>query len=158
MNKTPKSVARFRKKPVAIEAIQYTGDPASAYEISEWAHAGFPPEAGAIILNNVTHLSVRTLEGDMIAMPGDWIIKGIKGEFYPCKPDIFAATYEPADSAPAMPEDEVMEMALCESRRLVLRIGQAYRFVPMDGCATCETMKKEHDDAYGDARRRIEGE
>ena len=60
-------------------------------------------------------------------------------------------------SQPAMPADEVMEMALCESRRLVLRIGQAYRFVPMDGCATCETMKKEHDDAYGDARR-IEGE
>lgn len=55
--------------------------------------------------------------------------------------------------------EEVMEMALCESRRLVLRIGQAYRFVPMKGCKTCEEMKAEHDDAYAiDHARRIEGD
>ena len=42
---------------------------------------------------------IKTLEGDMVAEPGDWIITGIKGERYPCKPDIFAATYEPADDA-----------------------------------------------------------
>lgn len=55
--------------------------------------------------------------------------------------------------------EEVMEMALCESRRLVLRIGQAYRFVPMGGCKTCEEMKAEHDQAYGiDHARRVEGD
>lgn len=54
--------------------------------------------------------------------------------------------------------EEVMEMALCESRRLVLRIGQAYRFVPMEGCKTCEEMKAEHDQAYAiDHASRIEG-
>lgn len=55
--------------------------------------------------------------------------------------------------------EEIMEMALCESRRLVLRIGQAYRFTPMDGCKTCEEMKDEHDQTYSiDHARRIEGE
>ncbi len=42
---------------------------------------------------------IRTLEGEMEALPGDWIIMGVKGEFYPCKPDIFEATYEPAEAA-----------------------------------------------------------
>ena len=55
--------------------------------------------------------------------------------------------------------EEIMDMALCESRRLALRIGQAYRFVPMEGCKTCEEMKAEHDQAYSiDHARRIEGE
>lgn len=45
--------------------------------------------------------------------------------------------------------EDVWEMALCESRSLTLRIGQAYRFVPVAGCATCERMKREHDEAYG---------
>ena len=40
-------------------------------------------------------IAIRTLEGEMRAIPGDWIIRGVQGEFYPCKPDIFAATYEP---------------------------------------------------------------
>ena len=45
-----------------------------------------------------------TVEGDHTALPGDWIIRGVKGEFYPCKPDIFAATYEPA-TPPVMEEE-----------------------------------------------------
>ncbi len=45
----------------------------------------------------IDSLFIITLEGTMEAVPGDWIIKGVKGEFYPCKPDIFAATYEPAE-------------------------------------------------------------
>lgn len=54
--------------------------------------------------------------------------------------------------------EEILEMAMCESRRLVLRIGQAYRFVPMEGCKTCEEMKAEHDQAYAiDNASRIEG-
>lgn len=76
---------KFRKKPVVIDAIQWTGG--NIEEIGEflagvhWATAG----------RNVV---IPTREGDMAASPDDWIIKGVAGEFYPCKPDIFAATYE----------------------------------------------------------------
>lgn len=59
----------------------------------KWAH--FPSRR---------ELTIATLEGIHTASAGDWIIKGIKGEFYPCKPDIFAATYEPAEVAPPISE------------------------------------------------------
>jgi len=91
---------KFRKKPVVIEAIRWTG-----YNTRDVLLAVKPdlgpsemppgwwlkqPSAGEF------RLVIPTLEGEHEATPGDWIIKGIKGEFYPCKPDIFAATYEPA--------------------------------------------------------------
>lgn len=82
----------FKKKPVVIEARQLT-DIKTANEIARWCNA--QPYADG------THaIVVPTLEGDHraeIGGPGggDWIIKGVKGEFYPCKPDIFEATYEP---------------------------------------------------------------
>jgi len=94
---------QFRKKPVVIDAIQWTGAEQQIKEIFEMLgsndlpHApddphikpglGFTPADG--------NLSIPTLEGTMHARPGDWIIRGVKGELYPCKPDIFAATYEP---------------------------------------------------------------
>lgn len=89
----------FRKKPVVIEARQYTGG--NDYEIISWAHQGLHAMHNAIIAQSPGGLSVRTLEDrdnipSHFASPGDWIIKGVKGEFYPCKPDIFEATYEPA--------------------------------------------------------------
>jgi hypothetical protein len=82
---------RFRKKPVEIEAMRF--DPATlerAHEIAAWAPGTFsiePRDTGLALI-------VPTKEGAMKASPGDWIIKGIAGEFYPCKPDIFAATYD----------------------------------------------------------------
>jgi hypothetical protein len=87
---------RYRKKPVVIEAMQFPGitldtvDAVMAFE--DWAKANkFSGRyRGAYVV-------IETLEGEMIASPGDWIIKGVKGEFYPCKPDIFEATYEPAE-------------------------------------------------------------
>lgn len=86
---------KFRKKPVVIEAMQLTDS--NGPEIGRWAHKGLPDAANAIIIVSYHGgLIVRTLEGEMRAVPGDWIIKGIKGEFYPCKPDIFEATYETA--------------------------------------------------------------
>jgi hypothetical protein len=88
---------KFRKKPVVIEAKQLTGQ--SLPEIIQWAHAGRPPETDAIIVPERGGASVRTLEGRLHAVWGDWIIKGIKGEFYPCMPDIFEATYEPVHEA-----------------------------------------------------------
>ncbi len=63
----------------------------------EWAHVGMDPLMNAIICFDGYSLTIRTLEGVMRADIGDMIIRGVKGEFYPCKPDIFEATYEPAD-------------------------------------------------------------
>lgn len=74
---------KFRKKPVVVDAVQ-------------WFKAGDHPavDYGGTDDAGVDHYSIRTREGRMLVTPGDWIITGIKGEFYPCKPDIFAATYE----------------------------------------------------------------
>lgn len=80
-------VKQYRKKPVVIEAVQFTGD--NHKEVVEFA-----PVAGYVTLNGVTSLAIPTLEGTMNAVAGDYIIKGVQGEFYPCKPDIFTATYE----------------------------------------------------------------
>lgn len=77
----------FRKKPVEIQAMQF--EPVTGIAIKEWAKTH-----GQTILVRNGVLDVPTLEGTMTAEPGDWIIRGVKGEFYPCKPDIFDATYE----------------------------------------------------------------
>lgn len=86
---------KFRKKPVVIEATQWDGTRAGSEPVLAWMHAN--GSTGYLHINcggRETHLLIRTLEGDMIASSGDWIIKGIAGEFYPCKPEIFEATYE----------------------------------------------------------------
>lgn len=74
----------FRKKPVVIEAVQFFGPNFDELEKFVGGDAEF--RDGELI--------IATLEGTLHASPNDWIIKGVKGEFYPCKPDIFAATYE----------------------------------------------------------------
>lgn len=80
---------KYRKKPVVIEAMQNVFGRAET--ISTWMKSnGISPT-----FDGLTY-TIQTLEGSMRADRGDWIIKGVKGEFYPCKPDIFAATYEPA--------------------------------------------------------------
>lgn len=89
-------MTQFRKKPVVIEAVQWTGNNVSEME-------AFAP--GAKTEGRRKALIIDTLEGVMIGEPGDWIIRGIKGEFYPCKPDIFAATYEPVVSSTPSPQD-----------------------------------------------------
>ena len=76
----------YRKKPVVIEAVQWTGE--NHAEMCEF----IDPEVFEIIPR--VGLVIHTLEGDHHASPGDYIIKGVNGEFYPCKPDIFAKTYE----------------------------------------------------------------
>lgn len=84
------SPKQYRKKPVVIEAMEWDGTDLSARTIQDWAD-----KAGERrVLYNVATLVIQTLEGDMTATPGDWIIKGVNNEFYPCKPDIFAKTYE----------------------------------------------------------------
>ena len=77
-------MAKFRKKPVMIEAIQWRGD--NLEEIKDFM--GYYEYAKK-------NLIIHTLEGKMMAQVNDWIIRGVQGEYYPCKPDIFEKTYEP---------------------------------------------------------------
>jgi hypothetical protein len=83
---------KYRKKPVVIDAQQLIVSPTStnAPEIAVWCggDTATDPKEGVIGVN------ISTLEGTMLAMPGDYVIKGVQGEFYPCKPEIFEATYE----------------------------------------------------------------
>ena len=80
-------MAKFRKKPIVIEAVQWTGNP---------EEMPIPPAPHNEIRQMTSRCwQLRTLEGWYKLTPGDWIITGIKGERYPCKPDIFEATYEP---------------------------------------------------------------
>lgn len=88
---------KFRKKPVVIDAQQW-------FETRGHSSVRHYPIAN-LSQNECQHCSkvmqvhgwIDTLEGGHIVCPGDWIIKGVKGEFYPCKPDIFELTYEPVD-------------------------------------------------------------
>lgn len=84
---------KFRKKPVVIEAMQFTED--NKNQVFNWITGNCCPAWDA---NGNPALKIETLEGDMIAQLGDWIIKGVKNEFYPCKADIFDATYEAAEA------------------------------------------------------------
>lgn len=94
-------MAKFRKKPVVIEAVQFRVD--NQEEVARFVgrgsfHIDYAPvdlgEAVTYDQKSPVYLIISTLEGDMKAQIGDWIIKGVKGEIYPCKPDIFKATYE----------------------------------------------------------------
>jgi hypothetical protein len=87
---------KFRKKPVVIEAVQWTGD--NLIEVIR--HTGQNASASHYKWEEYEDivrregLKIYTLEGPLMASIGDWIIKGVQGEFYPCKPDIFEATYD----------------------------------------------------------------
>ena len=96
-------MSKYRKKPIEIEAVQFTGD--NEHEIAKFM--GVPITGLQMSVDNVlrtdgdykenTHIYIHTLEGTMIVNCGDFIIRGVKGEFYPCKPDIFNETYEGVD-------------------------------------------------------------
>lgn len=77
---------KYRKKPVVIEAIKFNGN--NYKECEEFIGKGNYD-------NTLNYPNIKTLEGTMAVSVGDYIIKGVKGEFYPCKPDIFEMTYEP---------------------------------------------------------------
>lgn len=113
------TVQKFRKKPVEIEAVQWIGAPtsgvlASATSVIDWVlanggtaryHEERTHDTSEVVETGEVksferpesvpaHIAIDTLEGTMRALPGDYIIRGVQGEFYPCKPDIFAATYD----------------------------------------------------------------
>lgn len=104
-------MAKFRKRPVVIEAVQLLPKNWDR-EICAFAGVGDGPNDphGCWVVDGkpsdvpgnpmIIGLIIPTLEGEMLAVEGDWIIKGVKGELYPCKPDIFEMTYEPIEESP----------------------------------------------------------
>ncbi len=76
---------KYRKKPVVVEAVQWNGN--NHKEVIDFVE-------NKIWFDALGNIWIATLEGDMVAKKGDYIIKGVQGEYYPCKPDIFAETYE----------------------------------------------------------------
>jgi hypothetical protein len=105
-------MGKFRKKPIVIDAVQWwpPGDPRhdKSMVVHRKGNSVEPPDLRQVgdlfQFSTIAGMGddifmVRTLEGDMRVSPGDWIITGVKGEKYPCKPDIFAATYEPAEES-----------------------------------------------------------
>lgn len=119
---------KYRKKPVVIDAIQFDGTPCGAlvvFDLFDIPGGKFHPDLADL---NRGHLNIPTLKGVMSALKGDFVIKGVKGEFYPCKPDIFAATYEAVD-------DNGESIPLCEGCRAPAT-GQDSEGVPLcDECA-----------------------
>ena len=95
---------KFRKKPVVIEAVQWFKDNDHPAVIHSSAMHAKPISPGILYPSNKRY--IRTLEGNMEVTPGDWIITGVKGEHYPCKPDIFEATYEAVKFYGDLPEPE----------------------------------------------------
>lgn len=100
----------YRKKPVVIEAVRIPPEIQTSLEpeyeaviqkIADWC-GGELFRARGLDASPAAYIAITTLEGTMKADPGDWIIKGVKGEFYPCNPDIFEATYEAVSTTPAV--------------------------------------------------------
>jgi hypothetical protein len=100
----------YRRKPILIEAFCWTGDQFQS-EDPEWA--GDALAAGVIQFENwgtpQVVMAIQTLEGKMTAQRGDWIIRGVKDELYPCKPDIFESLYEHAEQSPQQPAVDNMK-------------------------------------------------
>ncbi len=88
---------RFRKKPVVIEAIKFDGSYGQALDFT----GGFPAMVSYPNGNGGESIAINTLEGQLTVHAGDWLIKGVKGEFYPCRADIFEMTYEPEENPPS---------------------------------------------------------
>lgn len=133
----------FRKKPVVIEARRLPADVCSVADkdellsIRSWSNARLPGDGGLLI---------PTLEGEMRAGPGDWIIKGVAGEFYPCKPEIFAATYEAMSARPLSERvqiDDAKNLLIVDGLRFAAELfdglsivtppGRLLRVISVDG-------------------------
>lgn len=103
---------KFRKKPVTIEAHRWQGD---IRALMRKKRGEAPPPSGKVdlpihVITGSDHLEIDTLEGaGLVASLGDWIICGVKGEFYPCKPDIFEATYERIETAAREGTDQIAQ-------------------------------------------------
>ncbi|MEV6219841.1 hypothetical protein [Nocardia sp. NPDC051833] len=98
---------QYRKKPVTVDAMQWDGTAEGATPIIDWVLANdgtarfscSQPDSGPCRPGKPHSIAIDALEGAMHASPGDYVIRGVAGEFYPCKPDIFQQTYEAAENA-----------------------------------------------------------
>ena len=135
-------VQKFRKKPVVIEAMKLTRE--NYIDVYLWMSTSWEERSVSQLVDGTVEIYIHTLEGNMTARQGDWIIKGVQGEFYPCKPDIFEQTYEPAtpDVSPVPPtaekgENEMLTVsavcmcAKCESS------GRYGRYRMVGHCTNC---------------------
>ncbi len=128
-------MSKYRKLPVVVEAVQYTFIMAQDVIDGKLTPWGLVPQMSTDedgCSRYTGRLRIPTLEGGMLASPGDWIITGVQGERYPCKPDIFEETYEPVSvEAKPAPQDQPLNLktVLAElEARLLLRecTGEAY--------------------------------
>lgn len=123
-------MTKYRKKPVVIDAWLLTKD--NWRELAKLCNAGVEIKVGVAAGKSeaspeVIGIGIPTLEGNMLASIGDYVIKGIKGEFYPCKPDIFLATYEPVVE---LPGDDLVPCPICN-------FTGVFNYSPLKNCA-CE--------------------
>ena len=119
---------KYRKKPVTIEAIQWNGKNLS--EIDNFM--------GRIVENKETILVIHTLEGDMEASVGDYIIKGVNGEFYPCKPNIFAKTYEEVTN---YSEKDIEDKDIISNLEIKYKDNKIFFFGLKPSCYAAEGMR-----------------
>ena len=125
-------MAQYRNKPVVIEAIQYTGK--NDFEIGKWSNnLVYPSPVLEPDESNPdgSYLQIKTLEGVMTAIVGDYIIKDVKGEFYPCKPDIFEQTYD-AESTTFKERLEKEQEELNDKITKLYEFGSTEKFKEID--------------------------
>ena len=120
MTATPQ---RFTKRPVTIEAIQWDGTQSGATPIIDWIldhdhSADYWAPGEWDHETNAAYINITTLEGNMIASRDDWIIRGVQGEFYPCKDAIFRETYEPTAEHQEPLNADDPTLALAEQQRI----------------------------------------
>lgn len=119
---------KFRKKPVVIEAVQVS----KRMDITSPQWLAEAITRNDVILHgmgkftrDMPWVEISTLEGTMRAEIGDWIIQGVAGELYPCKPEIFSKTYEPADAAPTAPAQAEQDGHIYRLREQIARLRAA---------------------------------
>jgi hypothetical protein len=124
-------MSKFRKKPVVIDAWQWD-ETKETFETLQAAGMTCGHYDSHLTENFVRNMRVQTLEGSMFADRDDWIIKGVKGEFYPCKPDIFAATYEPVSEVPVSDMPPHQQRVIDEKRELDEKATKLSNFIGLN--------------------------
>lgn len=137
---------KYRKKPVVVDAVQW------------WKHGDHPAvsptgnertrDCGRC-LSSLPHGLINTLEGLLLVCPGDWIVTGVKGERYPCKPDIFEETYEPEAASDASRSFRIED--LYEFKELAAERECTCSTSPHPPCGGCEPTEREVEDMRAEA-------
>jgi hypothetical protein len=134
----PEEVNWYRKLPIAIQALRLTSS--NLEQAEEWCKGSIK---GTKLPREKRSIDIQTLEGEMRAEQGDWIIKGVKGEFYPCKPDIFEATYEPCAAPRGAGEISNDSTGLMTSRQGQSETAAGSSNAPGVGAVTLSTSASE---------------